>query len=462
MLGGVAEWLGGIFAGSMVGGLNTPNAIVEAWNQFFNRMLQMSLMPLDVLAYLRSRGMITEEQYKDLMKNWGYPEVYAEGIYEALRNRPTISELIRGIFYRHATPNNIDDIWNAIRDYIKDYGISENYANVIVDSYRFLPSLSDVLQWMAKEAFEDDIARELGLDEEFPPLFAEYAAKLGVPPEDAKRYWRAHWSTIGFSQMAEAFHRYRADAYVEGRHDAEVRRWDDYWDIFFRQVEVPRFYREMLKKITYNVITRVDARRMYEMGFLTKEELTAIYIALGYTKEDAERMADWVAWEVQRYEEEDLRGLSKSSVESLYKYGLINDHEYLDLMKKIGYGEEAAEYSLELLKSRIFMENFEKRVDTIKKRYLKGLITKDEARQELARLGVEASWAGEIIETWEADKIESFKQLSKEDIRNAIRYKILSLEEGYNKLLEIGYTKDDAKILLRIWGASKEDVNKLN
>lgn len=462
MLDKVAGWFGSIFAGSMVGGLNTPNAVQEAWNQFFNRMLQMSLMPLDVLAYLRSRGMITEEQYKDLMKSWGYSEVYAEGIYEALRNRPTISELIRGIFYRHATPDNINDVWESIKIYLRDYGISENYANVIVDSYRFLPSLSDVLQWMAKEAFEDDIARELGLDEEFPELFAKYAAKLGVPPEDARRYWRAHWSTIGFSQMAEAFHRYRAEGYVKGRHDAVEREWNKNWDIFFRQVEIPRFYREMLKKITYNVITRVDARRMYEMGFLTKEELTAIYIALGYTKKDAERMADWVAWEVQRYEEEDLRGLSKSTVENLYKYGLINDKEYLSLMKKIGYGEETAEYSLDLLKSKIFLENFEKRVDTIKKKYLNNVITDDEARAQLRRLGVDAEWADNIIETWEAERIDRFKKLSKEDVRNAIRYKVLTLQEGYEKLQEIGYNKNDAKILLRIWGASKEDVNKLN
>ncbi|MHC1623618.1 MAG: hypothetical protein ACXQTR_03400 [Candidatus Methanospirareceae archaeon] len=458
----VFSWLAGVMGSAFVGSVSTPNPVLDAANQFFNRLLQITLMPPDILAYLYSRGIITEEQYLDMMKDWGYNEAFARAMYEALRNRPTVSELIRGIFYRYAKPDNIEDVWASIKEYLRDYGYTENQANVIVDSYRYLPSLSDVLQWMAKEAFEDDMAEALGLDEEFPQLFAEYAAKLGIPPEDAKRFWRAHWSTIGFTQMAEAFHRYRADAYVKGLHDYEEQKWKEYWDIFFRQAEVPRFYREMLQKITYNVITRVDARRMYELGFLTKEELAAIYIAQGYTKEDAERMADWVAWEVQRYEEEDLRGLTKSNVENLYKYGLINDHEYMELLKKIGFGEEAAEYMLQLLKSNIFMENFEKRVDSIKKRYLKGLLTKDEARIELSRLGVDSDWAGEIVETWDADKVETFKQLSKEDIKNAIRYNILSLEEGYKKLLEIGYNKDDAKILLRIWGAPKEQVARLN
>jgi len=462
VLSQIAAWLAGVWGSSMIGAISSPNALSESVNQFFNRLLQVTLIPPDVLVYLRSRGLINRETYLQIMADWGYHEANAEGIYQALQNRPTVSELIRGIFYLIAKPDNIDLTWNLIKERLREYGYTEDQAELIVNSYKYLPSLNDVLSWMAKEAFEDDMAQALGLDEEFPEKFAEYAAKLGIPPDDAKRYWRAHWSTIGFSQMAEAFHRYRAEAYVKGLHDYEEEKWHQYWDIFFRQSEVPRFYRQMLEKITYNVITRVDARRMYEMGFLTKEELTAIYIANGYTRKDAEKMAEWVAWETQRYKEEDLRGLTKSSVDKLYQYGLINDREYLDLIKKIGYGEETAEYSLQLLKNSIFIDTFNKRVDVIKKKYLANLITKEEARIQLTRLGVDAEWAGEVVESWDADKIEKRKELTKDDIKNAIKAGVLKIAEGFKKLIEIGYDKEDAKILLRTWGATESQVAQLS
>ncbi|RKX51285.1 MAG: hypothetical protein DRP50_09135 [Thermotoga sp.] len=458
MLGGLTGWLAGVWGSSLVGSMSSPNALTETTNQLFNRLLQITLLPPDVLVYLRSRGLINKETYMQIMKDWGYSEANADGFFYALQNRPSVSELIRGIFYLTAKPDNIDTVWGLIAERLREYGYTEDQAELITNSYKYLPSLNDVLQWMAKEAFEEDMVQVLGLDEELPELFLEYAAKLGVPPEDARRFWRAHWSTIGFSQMAEAFHRYRAKAYKQGTYNYELRQWETYWDVFYRQIEAPRFYREMLTSITYNVITRVDARRMYEMGFLDKDELTAIYIAQGYTKEDAERMSDWVSWYTQRYDEEDLRGLTKSNVENLYKYGLINDHEYQELMKKIGYGAETAEYSLDLLKSNIFMENFKARVDVIKKKYLKGLLTADQARHSLVQLGADATWADEAVTSWETDKIELVKQLSKDDIKQAIRYGILKIQEGFNKLIEIGYNKEDAKILLQIWGASKADV----
>jgi len=461
MLSGLAGWLAGVWGSSLVGSMSSPNALTETTNQLFNRLLQITLLPPDILVYLRSRGLINKETFMQIMKDWGYSEANAEGFFFALQNRATVSELIRGIFYLTAKPDNIDTVWHLISERLREYGYTEDQAELITNSYKYLPSLNDVLQWMAKEAFEEDMVQALGLDEEFPQLFAEYAAKLGVPPDDAKRFWRAHWSTIGFSQMADAFHRHRAEAYVRGWYEHEMNQWKRNWDVFFRQAEVPRFYREMLQKITYNVITRVDARRMYEMGFLDKDELTAIYIAQGYTKEDAEKMSDWVAWETQRYDEEDLRGLTKSNIENLYKYGLINDNEYINLMNKIGYGEETSEYSLQLLKSNIFMENFKSRVDIIKKKYLKGLLTADQARHALIQLGADATWVDEAVASWETDRIEQIKQLSKDDIKQAVRYGILKIQEGFKKLIEIGYNKDDAKILLQIWGASASDVAAL-
>jgi len=285
--------------GNWISTAGTPNALIQSVNILFNRLFRITPLPLEVAIYLYQSGRITEEQYKSILADWGYDELAADILYTVLQRRPTINELVRGLFYLYAKPHNINNVWQSIETYLRDYGYTEEQARVITASMKYLPSLSDVLSWMAKEAFEEDMVRILGLDDEFPEKFAEYAAKIGIPYEDALRYWRAHWSTPGWSQVAEAFHRARGNAYIDNTYEHTMSEWDRIWDVYYRQAEVPRFWRQLLTSITYNVITRVDARRMYEMGFIDKKELAAIYMKLGYTKEDAELMADWVAWEVQ-------------------------------------------------------------------------------------------------------------------------------------------------------------------
>jgi len=93
---------------------------------------------------------------------------------------------------------------------------------------------------------------------------------------------------------------------------------------------------------------------------------------------------------------------------------------------------------------------------------LANLITKEEARIQLTRLGVDAEWAGEVVESWDADKIEKRKELTKDDIKNAIKAGVLKIAEGFKKLIEIGYDKEDAKILLRTWGATESQVAQLS
>lgn len=455
------SFLSGGLIGNWIGAASTPNAVMEAINQTFNKLLPLSTLPLEILVYARSAGLIDRNRYVDEMTRLGFEEADAELIYVIFRPKATVNELIRSFFYEYGGKYDVDKIWQMIDNELMYYGYDEQERDRITKSYKFIPSLSDLLQWMAKEAFEDDMARALGLDEEFPKKFKEYAAKLGIPEEDALRYWRAHWSTPGWTQVAEAFHRARGEAYKRGTYESTMRDWEKIWDIFYRQAEVPKFWRDLLTSITYNVITRVDARRMYELGFIDKKELAAIYMQLGYTKEDAELMADWVAWEVQRYDEEDLRGLTKSQVDKLYKLGIIADQEYIDLLMKIGYGKETAEYYLQIMRTELFTDTIDKRIEAIKKRYIKGNISREEVYKELLNLGIDAEIAGTLLASWDPDVVESKKELTKEDIKNALRYNVITLDEAYRRLIGIGYSPDDAKILLATWGVRAEALTKV-
>lgn len=455
----------GVVAGSVIGALSstiaTPNALVSGFNQLVNYLARFNIPPFDIVIALRSGGFIDEKTFLDWMRRQGFKDEVSKVLYELFKPRASIEDTIRALFYYagHEVPH--DKIWEWVRDNLKVRGYDDAEITKIIYANQFMPSLSDLLQWMAKEAFEDDIAKELGLDEELPWRFIEYGRRLGIPEEDLKRYWRAHWSMASWSQVAEAFHRARAEGYRKGTYDLVMQQWKKIWNIFYKQAEIPRFYRDMLTSITYSVITRVDARRMYEMGFLNDKELASIFIALGYTKEDAERMVQWIKYEVQRYGEEDLRGLTRSHVEKLYKLGLLNDKEYIDLMKKVGVGEETAQFLLAITKQEIYENYVEEQIKNIKIKYQKGLISKEEAYKELIQLQVDPESAGLYLAQWETAKAETARLLSKDDIKQALRYGVMNLREGYEYLRRLGYSDRDARVLLLTWGAKEEEVRAI-
>ena len=436
-------------------------SIQTGLNRLVNKIAPLSLPPADILILALMYKVISVEDYYRLMKELGFNKEFAELYYFVSKPRASISEIFSAIFRRIGGAVKPEVAYEVVENILKQRGYDEEEAKLIIDAYKFVPSLSDVLQWMAKEAFEDDIAKELGLDEELPPKFVQYCRMLGIDDEDAKRYWRAHWDVIGWTQMAEAFHRARAEAYKKGTYELEMQKWKKYWDLFYRQAEIPKFYRDMLTSITYSVITRVDARRMYELGFLSDREFVATLIAQGYTKEDAERMLAWVKWETQRYAEEDLRGLTRAHVESLYELGLIDDKEFVSLMKKVGVGEETAEYLLAIKKQKLFQKNVNNTITRIKNLLKKGKLSPDEARQELIRLGIDPEIASMYVDEWDVEKTAEEKELTKEDIKQAVRTGVFDLSKAYKKLREIGYSEDDAITLLRIWGATVEQIRGL-
>ena len=439
----------------------SPQALIDSMQQLIKYTFPTSLPPVDILVTACAGGYISFDDYLKLMRKHGFKEEFSRFIYQILKPRASVTDFIRAVFYDRGHLVDHKTLWNTIKEDLRQRGFDEAEAFYLTTSYMFMPSLSDLLQWMSKEAFEDDIAKDLGLDEELPYKFLEYGKRLGIPEEDLKRYWRAHWGMASWTQVAEAFHRARAEAYKQGTYEAEMQKWKKYWNIFYRQAEIPRFYRDMLTSITYSVITRVDARRMYELGFLSDREFVATLIAQGYTKEDAERMLAWVKWETQRYGEEDLRGMTRAHVESLYELGLIDDKEFVSLMKKVGVGEETAEYLLAIKKQKIYQKEIKTKMNQIKTLLKKGKISEDEARQELIRLGVEHELASMYVEEWSVEKTEEEKELTKEDIKQAVRQGIFDLSKAYQKLRQIGYSEDDAITLLRIWGASVEQIRGL-
>ena len=137
---------------------------------------------------------------------------------------------------------------------MRELGYTDTRTKEIIQGWPIIPGPSDLFHLVAREAFEPDAIELMGLGDEFPVAQVEWLQKQGISEDWAKKYWYAHWEQPSIQAGYEMLHRD-----VIGL---------EALNMLFKTVEIPPFWRDKLIKIAYQPYTRVDVRRMHDMGVL--------------------------------------------------------------------------------------------------------------------------------------------------------------------------------------------------
>ena len=140
---------------------------------------------------------------------------------------------------------------------MRELGYTDTRIGELVKLWTIIPQVQDILTMVAHEAFEPDAVAQMGLEDEFPSEQAEWLTKQGLSPFWQMKYWAAHWDQPSIQMGFEMLHRGVIDRAT--------------LDMLFRTVELPPYWREKLVQIAYQPYTRVDVRRMFDMGVLGEE-----------------------------------------------------------------------------------------------------------------------------------------------------------------------------------------------
>jgi len=213
---------------------------------------------------------------------------------------------------------------------------------------------------------------------------------------------------------------------------------EEQMDEYFKLVEIPPFWRQRLKNVAYNVLTRVDVRRIHKMGVIDDEGLIKSYMHQGYSRENAEIMAEFTI----EYNESDQRSLTKADIEKAYEDRDLDFFEAMVALIEVGYREEAAAFYL----SRVDLEMERavrlEHIDLIKDKFLSNLITEAAARNELMSSGVVTKRINELMERWKVTRIKNAKLPSKTDVDKMLKHGIISEGEYRNQMLILGYKEE--------------------
>lgn len=331
----------------------------------------VALPDAGAIQEMQRTGAMTDQEARDIYIRNGFAPTYADRLAPLKERFPEIG-IIQVWWLRRFI-----DTEQAKTAFAK-LGFEGANAQRLLDMAYFIPPVSDLITMSVREVFSPDIRARFQQDEGYPAQFTGFAEQQGLSEEWARNYWAAHWSLPSITMGFEMLHRRVID-------ESDL-------DLLLKAQDVMPFWREALKKISYNPLTRVDIRRMHKLGVLTNDEVRNAYKDIGYDELNAERLLQFTI-ELNKPSgsetPEALEDLTRSAVIDLFKRGTFTKPQAFDLLRAIGLGEDAANIYLDLAELQEEARERDVQTSTIIDQAKLGIISFSQAQDQLAALGLE-------------------------------------------------------------------------
>ena len=412
---------------------------IQNW---FNTIRPVTPLTPDILAYGKHSGKITDDKFKTDLLSQGYAEEKHSVIYDYYKPKLSPSTLLEA-------EKRIEELDYDVTQALKDAGFNDKEINILRELSWAYPSPTDFIRFAVRDVFTTDRETQEALSAEFPDDIVPYAEKAGMSRDVLMWYWKAHWELPSPTQVYEMLHRLnpdvlkvRGDAYREmGLELDKLQTTKETVEFYLKQADYDKRWRQRLLAISYNPLTRVDLRRIYELGLIDDNELLARLMEVGYTKKDAKLMLEFY----KTFRQEEARTFAKTEIKYLLYYGIINETEAKVALERLGYTEEDAKTMIELWKLKLAEKDMRETQRYVRDAYALGLITREEAERLLKEAGL-------------SEKVIAVV-LSKEDMRRLKSQKLPS-PTTVVKWLKLGIiTKDVARELLKRINVAKDVID---
>ena len=315
---------------------------------------------------------------------------------------------------------------------MRELGYTDTRIQEIVKTWTVYPGPQDLFSMVAHEAFEPDIYGPMGLADEFPAEQVPWLAAQGISEEWAKKYWIAHWAQPSIGQGFEMLHRGVID-------DATL-------DMLFKTVEIPPYWRDKLKAITYNPYTRVDTRRMHDMGVLSTEELVIAYQDVGYSAEKAVKMAEFTL----KYNAEGDKQLTRSIILSSFKTDLISRTDAEALLTEAGYEKDVADFYLTHEEYKQALDEQKIYLGIIEDQFKYSVTSEQATRAALNKLNLRGSKIDALLDKWKSEKYQYETLPTHSEVNSLLIEKIISEGDWRTIMSRRGYSYEHQNWYLKL------------
>jgi len=372
--------------------------------------------PAPVDALVRSMivdpGRASENRAK--LKSHGYDDTQIDNIVLS-HYRMVDDNVLRINFLR----GNITE--TTLYERMRELGYTDVRTGEIIQTWQYLPGPQDLLFMVAKEAFEPDSVKLLGLGDEFPVDQVSFMKQQGISEFWSKKYWAAHWNQPSIGQGFEMFHR-------------GVITYEEL-QLLFKTVEIPPFWRDKLTKIAYQPLARVDVRRMHDMGVIGPDRLVKAYTDIGYSPDDAVDMANFTI----KFNTANNQEVTRGSVTSGYEDGLISRADALELLLSLDYDDDTADWYLNQADYNREKKLLDLQMDNVKEKFLLSISTETQTRSDLNAMGLRGEKITALLESWYLDQYKYSALPSKSDLDRFLLRGIISQDQYRQVMTRHGF-----------------------
>jgi ElaB/YqjD/DUF883 family membrane-anchored ribosome-binding protein len=328
---------------------------------------------------------------------------------------------------------------DQIAENLRALGYDDDDINRVMEAAFYIPPAQDLITMAVRDVFNPETTARYGQFENYPEAFSKHAAMQGISDEWAKRYWAAHW-TLPSPQMG-------FEMYQRGIIDR------DDLVMLLKSLDIMPFWRDRLINLSFSPLTRVDVRRMFDMGVLNKEQVIKAYKDLGYDDHNARMLADFtesLSKGGSGEDEAELKGLTKSNVISLYKDAILSRDEALKMLIQVGVGKDAADLFLLNADFSLDAETRKLQLSIVEQEFKAGTITLNGVRERLNGLGFETGEVDRAILKMENASRLKTKIPDEQTLASMFGKGIITAELYGNSLNALGYSDAWAERLIKL------------
>lgn len=259
-------------------------------------------------------------------------------------------------------------------DIMARYGFSEPFSAAMEKATEFYPTAQDFVRFAVRDTFKPDVVAKYQYDSDYPVDIDRFVAAAGVSPEWMKHFWRAHWELPSPQMGYEMLHR-------------DVITVDEMTTLL-KIGDMAPFWVPKLIAISYNPLTRVDTRRLYQDGIITEAQVFRNYKDLGYDEEKARWLTDWTKKSLTQEKKQKVKDLTESRILQAYTFGEYDATDAVKFLIELGYSQEESDLIVALQDAQNVFTEINEEWKVIKAEYLAGLINDAGAASRMDDLGL--------------------------------------------------------------------------
>lgn len=430
-------------------------AVAKSLEYEQNFFCQTELPSVSEINSARRVGVLSEDEWKFGLKLNGACLPWYEKVYDL--SKPLVPVSV-AIGYGRAGLEPED----ANNDRLKRYGLlTETDRQDFIYATEQLPSPSDLVRYMTRDAGDEETVELFGYDDEFETKYTdkikEWAARSNIPEERMKYEWRSHWKIPSNSELYAMLHRLRPEKNLV---DDEGRPLAVEYEQVLQALQIndvaPRFAQRLVE-LSYRVPGVRQIAKAYETGAIDLEQAKGLYQDNGYDKDNAEILINYMRVDSAERRAKAQGLITPSEMEKAFREGAVGRDQFVQALTDANIPMDVAVNRVNAAELRNQIADIKVRITNIRRSYLRGAIDSQQYLNKLITAGVDQPRATAIVDRDRDVLASKNKAVSLAQNCKLVGQGYLSLAEYRQRALNLGYTELDALYLASSCNADHQE-----